>query len=153
MMHRIIRDVENDGPIRTQASQEADPLDNAEHQVAAGLGRAARALTDATPIDVMVVFTLSGASARLVARNRPRAPVIAVTTDPFVARQLSLVWGVRSIVLPLVEDLEQLFDATSEALVTRGLVKSGSEGLFIGSVPIFSYSGRTNLLHVRRIGA
>ena len=153
MMHRIICDVESDGPIRTTASQEADPLDNTEHQVAAALGRAARALTDATPIDVMVVFTRSGASARLVARNRPRAPVIAVTTDPFVARQLCMVWGVRSIVLPLVEDLEQLFHATSRELVDRGLVKSGSEGLFIGSVPIFHYSGQTNLLHVRRIGS
>ncbi len=153
MMHRIIRDVESDGPIRTKAAQEADPLDNAGHQVAAALGRAARALTDATPIDVVAVFTLSGASARLVARNRPRAPIVAVTTDPFVARQLGLIWGVRPIVLPLVEDLEQLFETTSQALIDRGLMKTGSVALFIGSVPIFTYSGRTNLLHVRRIGS
>lgn len=153
MMHRIILDVESDGPIRTTAAQEANPLDNAEQKVAAAIGRAARALTDAIAIDVVVVFTLSGASARLVARNRPRAPVIAVTTDPFVARQLCLVWGVRSVVLPLVEDLQGLFDETSRALVDSGLVKSGSEGLFIGSVPIFRYSGQTNLLHVRRIGS
>lgn len=152
MMHRIICDVESDGPIRTPASHEADPLDNTEQKVAAGLGRAARALSDATPIDVVVVFTLSGASARLVARNRPRAPIIAVTTDPFVARQLGMVWGVRAMVMPLVQDLEQLFDDTARALLRESLVQPGAEGLFIGSVPIFSYSGQTNLLHVRRIG-
>ena len=152
MMHRIICDVESDGPIRTAASHDADPLDNTEQKVAAALGRAARALSDATPIDVVVVFTLSGASARLVARNRPWAPVIAVTTDPFVARQLGMVWGVRSMVLPLVHDLEQLFEDTARALLRENFVKAGAEGLFIGSVPIFSYSGQTNLLHVRRIG-
>lgn len=152
MMHRIVCDVEADGPIRTVAAHEANPLDNTEQKVAAALGRAARALSDATPIDVVVVFTLSGASARLVARNRPWAPIIAVTTDPFVARQLGMVWGVRSLVLPLVEDLEQLFDDTARALLRDGLVEPGAEGLFIGSVPIFSYSGQTNLLHVRRIG-
>jgi pyruvate kinase len=152
MMHRIICDVESDGPIRTVASHEANPLDNTEQKVAAALGRAARALSDATPIDVVVVFTLSGASARLVARNRPWAPVIAVTTDPFVARQLGMVWGVRAMVLPLVHDLEQLFDDTARALLREEMVSPGAEGLFIGSVPIFSYSGQTNLLHVRRIG-
>lgn len=152
MMHRIICEVESDGPIRTQASQEANPLDNAAQKFAAALGRAARAMTDATPIDVVVVFTLSGASARLVARNRPRTPIIAVTTDPFVARQLAMVWGVRSVVLPLVEDLEELIEVTAAALQERGMIKPGADCLFIGSVPIFHYSGQTNLLHVRRIG-
>jgi pyruvate kinase len=152
MMHRIILDVESDGPIRTVASHHADPMDNTEQKVAAALGRAARALTDATPIDVVIVFTLSGASARLVARNRPRAPVIAVTTDPFVARQLGMVWGVRSMVLPLVHDLVQLFDDTARALLHENLVEPGQEGLFVASVPVFSYSGQTNMLHVRRIG-
>jgi pyruvate kinase len=152
MMHRIVCEVESDGPIRTAAAHEADPLDNTEQKVAAALGRAARALSDATPIDVVVVFTLSGASAKLVARNRPWAPVTAVTTDPFVARQLGMVWGVRAMVMPLVQDLEQLFDDASHSLLREGLVNPGAEGLFIGSVPIFSYSGQTNLLHVRRIG-
>jgi pyruvate kinase len=153
MMHRIIQEVERDGPIRPAAVHEVHHLENTERKVAAALGRAARAISDVTPIDVVVVFTLSGSSARLVARNRPWPPVIAVTTDPFVARQLGVVWGIRAIVLPLVTDLEDLFASTSRALLNAGVVKEGAEAMFIGSVPIFTVSGQTNLLHVRRIEA
>jgi len=153
MMHRIIQEVERDGPIRPAAVHEVHHLENTERKVAAALGRAARAISDVTPIDVVVVFTLSGSSARLVARNRPWPPVIAVTTDPFVARQLGVVWGIRAIVLPLVIDLEDLFASTSRALLNAGVVKEGAEAMFIGSVPIFTVSGQTNLLHVRRIEA
>lgn len=151
MMSRIIIEAERDGPIRPSASREPEPVDSTENFIAAALGRAARELSDATPIDAIVVFTLSGASARLVARYRPGSPVIAVTTDPFVARQLSLVWGVRSVVRPLTEDLEELLEDVAAHLIETGLAEEGSLALFVGSYPIYRVSGRTNLLHVRRI--
>lgn len=153
MMHRIIQEVERDGPIRPAAVHQVHHLENTERKVAAALGRAASAISDVTPIDVVVVFTLSGSSARLVARNRPWPPVVAVTTDPFIARQLGVVWGIRAIVLPLVTDLEDLIASTSAELLKAGVVEEGAEAMFIGSVPIFTVSGQTNMLHVRRIGA
>lgn len=151
MMDRIIRESEREGPIRPQGIMEADPTDNAESFITAALGRAARALADSAPIQAIVVFTLSGSSAKLVSRNRPRAPVIAVTTDSFVARQLMLAWGIRSVVLPLADDLDELLDNATELLVAKGLLEAGQEALFVGSLPIFRVSGRTNLIHVRTI--
>ena len=151
MMSRIIAESERDGPIRPEGIREPAPVDTTDNFIAAALGRAARELSDATPLEAVVVFTLSGASARLVARNRPSPPVIAVTTDPFVARQLSLVWGVRSVVRPLTENLEELLEDVENNLIETGLAVEGSLALFVGSYPIYSVSGRTNLLHVRRI--
>lgn len=151
MMDRIIREVERDGPIRPPAVREQQEVRDPERQITDALGRAARALSDVAPIETIIVFTLTGASARLVARGRPRVPVIAVTSDPFVARQLSLVWGVRAIVAPLVDDLEDLLHVASQRVVGEGLAAPGTEALFVGSLPIYRVSGRTNLLHVRRI--
>ncbi len=151
MMSRVVIEVERDGPIRAPGIVEADPTENAENAITAALGRAARAMADATPVQAIVVFTLSGSSARLVARNRPRAPIMAITTDEFVARQLSLVWGVRSFVLPLADDLEVLIANATRLLIDREMVQVGREALFVGSIPIFRVSGRTNLLHVRAI--
>ena len=90
-------------------------------------------------------------SARLIAKGRPRVPVIAITTDPFVARQLSMVWGVRALVSPLIDNVDELFRAASIQVIDGGLAHEGAEALFVGSLPIYRVSGRTNLLHVRKL--
>lgn len=151
MMARIITEVERDGPIRPPGILEADPTENADNAITAALGRAARALADATPVQGIIVFTLSGSSARLVARNRPKAPIMAITTDAFVARRLAMVWGVRPFVLPLADDLEVLIANATRLLIDADMLEVGREALFVGSLPIFRVSGRTNLLHVRSI--
>ena len=151
MMDRIIRETEKEGAIRPAGIIDAAPTENAENPVTAALGRATRSLTDSALVQAVVVFTLSGASARLVARNRPNAPIFAITTDPYVARRLSLLWGVRAFVLPLVDDLDRLIETASDLLVATGELEPGLEALFVGSLPVFRVSGRTNLIHVRVI--
>lgn len=151
MMDRIIRETEKEGAIRPPGIEEADPTENAENAVTAALGRATRALIDAAAVQAVVVFTLSGSSARLVARNRPNASIFAITTDPYVARRLSLLWGVHAHVLPLVDDLNELIEQASELLVSTGDLEPGYDALFVGSLPVFRVSGRTNLVHVRTI--
>jgi pyruvate kinase len=151
MMNRIIREVERDGPVQPQALREIPRPLNPDLIIADSLGRAARALSDVAPIEYIVVFTMTGSSARLIAKSRPRVPVIAITTEPFVARQLSLIWGVRALVMPLVDDIDGLFRAASRLLIDFGIARPGAEALFVGSLPIYRISGRTNLLHVRAI--
>ncbi len=151
MMDRIIRETEKEGAIRPIGVIESDPMENVENAVTAALGHATRSMTDAASVQAVVVFTLSGSSARLVARNRPNAPIYAVTTDPFVARRLSLLWGVRAVVLPLVDDLNDLIEMASDSLVSMGELEVGLDVLFVGSLPVFRVSGRTNLIHVRTI--
>jgi pyruvate kinase len=153
MMDRIIREVERFGPIRPQdqRDREVSPVADPEAMIVDALGRAARAMSDVAPINYIIVFTLSGSSARLVAKGRPRVPVIAITTDPFVARQLSVVWGVRALVSPLIDNVDDLFHQASIQVIDAGLAHEGAEALFVGSLPIYRISGRTNLLHVRKL--
>jgi pyruvate kinase len=151
MMDRIVREVEKEGPVRAPGIIEADPTENAESAVTAALGHATRSLADSAPIQAIVVFTLSGSSARLVARNRPDAPILAVTTDPFVARRLGMLWGVRATVLPLMDDLNALIDSATQGLVEAGELEAGLDAMFVGSLPVFRVSGRTNLIHIRTV--
>ena len=151
MMGRIIREVERHGPIRSPAVSQILPATDPEQIITDALGRAAREMTDAAPIDCIVVFTLSGASARLVAKFRPGVLVIAITPDPYVARKLSLVWGVRAIVSPIIDEINALFASAGRQIVEAGYANAGDEALFVGSVPIYHVSGRTNLLHVRTL--
>lgn len=46
---------------------------------------------------VIIAFTSTGFTARALSRHRPALPLIAATTDPVIARQLVLSWGVTPI--------------------------------------------------------
>jgi hypothetical protein len=63
------------------------------------------------------------------------------------------VWGIRALVAPLAEDVEEAFRIASQTVIAAGVAAPGASALFVGSLPIYRVSGRTNLLHVRRIEA
>jgi pyruvate kinase len=115
----------------------------------------ARAATDlarrGSLVNLIAVFTQSGYSAREVARERPGVPIMAVTTDEFVANQLALVWGVTALVAPLADDTEAAIAGMAARLMSTGHAVPGDHVLFVGSLPIFHESGWTNLLHLRQV--
>lgn len=64
----------------------------------------------------IVAITRSGATARSLARWRPRQPIIAVTEDERRRRQLALVWGVEPLV---ASGLGDDFDSACAAIVAK----------------------------------
>jgi pyruvate kinase len=152
-MGRIIREAERDGPIRTAAA--AAPLPGQTEPTLAfadAIARAAQSLADVSPVEHMVVFTLTGGAVRRVAKYRPHAPIIGVATDEAVARRLNLIWGVRATVVPLEDDPDHLFRMAGRQIVDAGLATEGAYALIAGSLPMTRQSGRTNMLHVRALG-
>jgi pyruvate kinase len=153
-MGRIIREAERDGPIRTSAS--AQPLpdqSDATLVVADAIARAARELADEAPVEHIVVFTLTGASVRRVAKYRPRPAIIGVAADREMARRLNLVWGTRGTAVPVQENPDHMFRVAGQQIVEEGLATEGEFALIAGSLPMTHISGRTNMLHVRRLGS
>ena len=152
-MGRIIREAEKDGPVRTAAA--ALPLpDQTETSavLADAIARAVRELSETDPVETLVVFTLTGTSVRRVAKYRPRPHIIGVAADEDVARRLNLIWGVRATVVPLEDDPDHLFRIAGQQIVEQGLAEAGDYALIVGSLPMTRVSGRTNMLHVRRLG-
>jgi len=49
---------------------------------------------------VLIVFTKSGSSARIVASKRSGVPILVLTDVPRTYRQLALVWGVIVELVP-----------------------------------------------------
>lgn len=63
-------------------------------KVEAALGTAAAQLSRDLMVRAVFVLTRSGYTARMIASDRPAAPIIALTTSERVAVSLNLVWGV-----------------------------------------------------------
>ncbi len=151
-MNRIIQEAERDGPVRTASSLKPMPRsDDSSLMFADSIARATFELAENANTHRIIVFTLTGASARRVAKYRPRNPIIAVTTSEDTATRLNLVWGVRAVVAPMNVDPDTAFRAGARAAIDAGFANPGDHALIVGSLPMQERSGRTNLVHVRQI--
>lgn len=152
-MDRIIREIEKDGAVRSpDAARMLRRVEDPQLAFADAIARAAYALSDQTPASLIIVFTLAGSAARRVAKYRPGQQIIAVCTEASVASRLNLVWGVRSIVLPLEEEPDTMFRIAGRAIIDSRLAGPDEYALIVGSLPMLRVSGRTNLVHVRKLG-
>ncbi|HYP14762.1 MAG TPA: pyruvate kinase [Bryobacteraceae bacterium] len=99
----------------------------------------------------IVVFTASGSSARLVARYRPPVPIFAFTQSVAVARQLSVIYGVRPILSSDPVDTDQMVRVLDHVLLGKGLVKERDTIVFMAGQPI-GRPGTTNFVKLHRMG-
>jgi len=102
-------------------------------------------------VAAIVVFTSSGASARLISRFRPPVPIYAFTQSECSARQLSVTFGVEAILAPDVKSTDQMLLQMEQILVTTGRLKPGDNVVFVAGQPI-GRIGSTNLIKLHRIG-
>ncbi|MDQ6925282.1 MAG: pyruvate kinase [Candidatus Eremiobacteraeota bacterium] len=149
-MQRIIEEIETHPVIGAGLRDERRPrglLVTTEEAIAAATVAAARQL--AAPL--VIVFTKSGFTARIVAANRPPMPILALTDDPRTARQLALVWGAVPEVVPSAESYEGMASIGIEVAVRRELASPGDRLVVTAGVP--DVPGTTNTLKVETVPA
>jgi len=131
---------------------EAEPLvtpppGRSEVGVEESIAATACGLADRLGARAIVVATLSGFTARQVARHRPRVPIIALTPSEAVRRQLSLVWGVDAACLAAYDDAGRFLHEYGMRARATGLVAPGDLVIVTAGWPL-AQPGITNLLHV-----
>ncbi|HET7564064.1 MAG TPA: pyruvate kinase [Gemmatimonadaceae bacterium] len=145
-MTRIITEIEQHPIPQRPYIVEPRPHDGSvstEDVIAAATVEAVRTL--ATP--VVIVFTKSGFTARIVASHRPDVPILALTNVERTYHQLALVWGVLPELVPHAPSYEAMFRLGADAAVRRGLATHGDRVIVTAGVP-FDRPGTTNLLRV-----
>jgi len=99
---------------------------------------------------VLIVFTKSGFSARVVAAHRPSVPILVLTDVPRTFRQLALVWGVIPELVKHCNTYDEMVKLALEAVQRRGLARDGDRVVVTAGVP-FDVPGTTNLLKVETV--
>jgi pyruvate kinase len=102
-------------------------------------------------VAAIVTPTVTGHTARMISKYRPKAPIVAVTADEAVSRKLALVWGVYSKVAPQASSTDEMLDIAVEAAVGTGIVKHGDLVVITAGVPV-GETGSTNLMKVHVVG-
>ena len=141
-MKRIAEDAESAFPFEQWMRRFEDRSLQTLPEAVAG---AACELAEHIGAAVIVAWTESGATARLVAKHRPRRPILALSTATSTARRLALVWGVIPLVADEGRDTDAMMEKAPALAVAQGLIRPGENVVITAGVPR-GVSGSTNLI-------
>ena len=148
MMDKIATTVEGDPqymPIMN--SQRNEPESTTPDAIMA----AVHEVTSTIHARAVVCWTKSGSTALRAARERSDAPIIALTPQLEVSRQLSLVWGLHCIYTEDAQDLDDMVDRAARFAFLEGFAKPGERIVVTAGVPLRT-PGATNMLRVAFVG-
>ena len=132
LMDRIVRQAE----AGFRSWGHIQDIESSEHDDAVALTRAARELAHDQDVAAVAVFTRLGRSALLMAKSRPRVPILAFTPEERTYRRLALAWGVQPHIVPFVDTVEEMFHCVETALRESGMVKAGQQVVLVCGFPI-----------------
>jgi pyruvate kinase len=117
--------------------------------VARSLARVANTVAEELDCKLIVAFTESGSTARLVSSYRPHAPIAAITYNDETYRRLALWWGVVPILSTFARDTDAMIVQGEQILKDLSLVRSGDTILMLAGQT--HTAGATNMLRVHTI--
>jgi len=119
-------------------------------EVSPGIAAAAVEAARSVGAKVVVAYTESGYTARLIAAFRPPMPILALTPNGRVVHQLALVWGVDAHRVPRVRSADAVMSRARAEVRRRGLAAPGERMAIVAGVPL-NQPGNTNLLTVQPV--
>ena len=147
MMARVARAVEGSPEYQNaQRIQRPEP----EHNTQDAIALAATEVAESLPAKVVVVFTASGSSLWRVARYRPGVPVLALTPNARVRRQLVLASGVYTALAPDPTSTDEMVAEAVDYVKRAGLAEAGDRIVITAGVP-FGVRGSTNMVWVEQV--
>ena len=101
-------------------------------------------------LKALVAPTITGRSARLLSSHRPNVPILALSPNPKVVRELALLWGIDAELAAEPHDPLQLIELCAAEALRKGLVQPGDKIGITAGVPS-QLAGGTNLFKVHRV--
>ena len=143
-MNNVAISVESDLTYREviEASRRAE-----RRTVADAIVSAAREIAETTDVNAICCFTQSGTTVSLVARERPRVPILALTPITSVLRRLCLTWGVHCVRCGELERFKQAVVSAVKAAREFGFADEHHKIIVVAGVP-FNVQGSTNIIRV-----
>jgi len=143
-MHNVALEVESD---ETYRDIMLSTRKITRSSVADGIVASAREIAETANIAAICCFTQSGTTAALVARERPRVPIIAITPLIGVARRMSLTWGTNCYLTGEVTRFKMAVVSAARAARDAGFATESDFIVVTAGVP-FNIQGTTNIIRV-----
>jgi len=144
-MAKIIQSTEENGLSRIP------DLGTKPHTQGGAVSFAAMEIAELLGSKYVCVFTEGGDSLRRISRLRSAVPVLSFTPNVQTARELSLVWGSKTYIVPKVMHTDAMFEQVDKSVLEQGMCKIGDEVVVVAGTPP-GVSGSTNTLRVHKVG-
>jgi pyruvate kinase len=148
VMSRIVLEAEN---YIAHHHDDRRKMQSLNHNITNAISFAACTTAEDLEAACIVPITDSGFAARMVSRSRPICPILAVTTNEAICRQLNLVWGCTPVLADCLDGDIDVFASVEDLAIKNGLAKDGDVIVSVAGVPI-GVAGTTNTLNVRTVG-
>jgi pyruvate kinase len=99
---------------------------------------------------VLVAFTQSGFTARLLSKFRPAVPIIAFSPDRAVIARLPFCWGVTPMHIKPFDNIDQMLGNIEKTLVAEKIVRKNDRIVIITCSPL-PKQGKTNFMKLHEI--
>jgi pyruvate kinase len=99
----------------------------------------------------IVAFSQGGFTARMIARYRPRTPILVFTKNREVARRVQLLWGARPLLMEHeVDHHDEVVSVVDGLLIENELAEPGDTIVILMGDPV-AERPLTNLMRVHRV--
>ncbi|MER5171986.1 pyruvate kinase [Thioclava sp. GXIMD2076] len=146
-MNNVAEQVEGDSTYREVINSSRTFTAARRQTVADGIVAAAREIAETTDIAAISCYTQTGTSVRLVARERPQVPIVALSPVTKTLRKICLTWGVHAIKSEEVGRFKMAVVNAVRAVRDVGLAEETDQIVVVAGVP-FNVEGTTNILRV-----
>lgn len=127
-----------------------DALELGKTSTAESIARNACDIAVEVKARLVVAFTHSGDTARLVSKGRPQVPIIAFSPIEQTRRRLALVWGVSPRNIQVATTEEEVVNLATVHLIGQGLASPGDRVVLIYGAPL-NVKGTTNVVRVHEL--
>jgi pyruvate kinase len=121
-------------------ADEAPSVGNAMSNAACDIAEALRAAA-------ILVPTFSGRTASMVARLRPRRPIVGLSHHQYALQQMAVEWGVTPLYITEQPGVEDLWSLAIESAREAGIVQSGDRVVITAGTAV-NIAGSTNVIKV-----
>ena len=138
---------------RTENEEHYRAQRHAEIQISVSDATAHAACLTAKDVNASAIVTVSesGNTARLLSKYRPKQPIIACVMDEQVQRQLSLSWGITSLLMGPAHSTDELIEMSTALAEKNGYLHNGELAVVTAGVPV-GVSGTTNMIKIHMVG-
>jgi pyruvate kinase len=120
------------------------------HDATEAVARAACKIAGDLNAKAILSFSTSGFTARMVAKFRPRVPILCATYRPRTARQVSLLWGVRPVLTQEFHDTEEMIAKGFMAAIDGRILRPGDLVVITAGIPV-GRPGTTNMVTLMQV--
>ena len=120
-----------------------------EHHTADAISNATCQIANDMNINIILSLTHSGSTARMIARYKPSASIIALTPVKKTYRQLSIIWGVTPKMINEYSKSDDIPSVSAKFIDGNNILNKEDKYVVTGGVPV-GIAGTTNFVVVQK---